>query len=159
MFKKSDISYVRPSQSRGSSSSILQSRERELSLGGTSDSQSLFLMVLKQCAAVRTCLDVMRTPPQKLETFRVRLEVQTSEAMKGNWPSFASCPPKTKLTLPSSPQRPFSTVLMLTSFVDGDSRTGLSSVAQSGQHVREPQVVSSVGPHIGGKEPLQLCSS
>ena len=52
-------------------------------------------MVLKQWAAVRTCWDVMRTPPQKLVTLPVRFDVQTNEAMKGNWPSFASFPPKT----------------------------------------------------------------
>ena len=52
----------------------------------------------------------------------------------------------------------FGTVLLLTSF-DRICRTGLSSVAQSGQHVREPHGVDSLDPHIGGPVPLQLCSS
>ena len=69
--------------------------------------------------------------------------------------------PNTNSTLPSKPQRaPFftfgiGTVLLLTWF----DRIGLSSIAHSGQHVREPHIVNSLEPHIGDANSLQLCSS
>ena len=126
----------------------------------TSSSKSLLVTELKQWAAVSTCLGVMRTPPQKACTLRLLLDCQTREAMKGNCPSLASCPPKTYSTLPSSPQSPSSlTGSIFLTLIWFASTTGLSKVAQSGQHVNDLHVVCASPPHIGGAVPRQLCSS